>query len=153
MTRFQLKFRVWHIPQVPGKAIKIEVPTWAEALRLQNALTQYDLFQLNNNIKPDFCNASGIQFYDYTISDDELAEMELDDRWVDVEDFDDLQSRIDDYKEHGVEAYHFLNGDALDAGADVILNTPGDEIGDERNAMVVAQKVYDAINFAISEAE
>lgn len=153
MTRFQLKFRVWHIPQVPGKAFRFEVPTWSEAVRLQNALAGYDLFQLNNNIKPDYSNVSGIQFYDHTIEDDELAEMGLEDRWVDVEDYDDLMSRIEDFRENGVEAYHFVNGDAIDAGADAILNTPGDEIGDERNAAVLAQRVYDAINFSIAAAE
>lgn len=153
MTRFKLQFRVWHIPQVPGKRIEIEVPTWDEALRLQCALTQYDLFQFNNNIKPDYSNASGIQFYDHTIPDDELEEMELEDRWVDIEDWDDLQSRLEEYAENDLHVYHPLSGDALDAGADAILNTPGDEIGDERNATALAQRVYDVIRIAINDAE
>ncbi|EGJ6623266.1 superinfection exclusion protein [Salmonella enterica] len=93
---FELKFRVWHIPQVPGVAFHVEVPTFEEAQRLKNALADYDLFQFNNNIKPDYCNASGIQIYQHDLTVDDLNDMGLDDRWVDMEDVDELN----DYFEH-----------------------------------------------------
>lgn len=59
--------RVWHIPQVPGKPFHVYVDTPQEAQRLVNVLAQYDLFQYENRIKPDYCNASGLEEY---LSDD-----------------------------------------------------------------------------------
>lgn len=95
MKPFDLKFRVWHIPQVPGKAFHVEVKTFEEAERLKSALADYDLFQFNNNIKPDYCNASGIQVYQHDITDEEMVEMELDDRWVDID-----KDEVEEYLEH-----------------------------------------------------
>lgn len=93
---FELKFRVWHIPQVPGEMFLVEVPTYVEAERLKSALADYDLFQYNHNIKPDYCNASGIQIYQHDISEEELEEMGLEDRWVDIDCVEDLE----EYMEH-----------------------------------------------------
>lgn len=60
------QLRVWHIPQVgvPGKPFQREVPDIHEAVRLLNALAAYDLFQYENRIKPDYCNAQGLEVYD-----------------------------------------------------------------------------------------
>lgn len=56
--------RVWWIPQVPMKAFRVEVKTIDEAKLLLNALAQYDLFQLENNIKPDYANAGGLEMFE-----------------------------------------------------------------------------------------
>ncbi len=53
-------FKVWHIPQVPGKAFEVVVDSLYEAIRLQTVLADYDYFQFAQNIKPDYSNASGI---------------------------------------------------------------------------------------------
>lgn len=58
------KLRVWHIPQVPMKAFHVEVSSVEEGIVVRNALANYDLFQFNNNIKPDYCNASGLQVFE-----------------------------------------------------------------------------------------
>lgn len=55
---------VWWIPQVPMKPFHVDVKTLDEAKLLLNALAQYDLFQLENNIKPDYSNAGGLEMYD-----------------------------------------------------------------------------------------
>lgn len=55
--------RVWHIPQVPGTPFHVYVDTPQEAQRLLNVLAQYDLFQFENKIKPDYCNAAGLEIY------------------------------------------------------------------------------------------
>lgn len=73
----------------------MEVSNYDEALRLQNVLAAYDQFQFENKIKPDYCNASGVQVYDHSISDEELEEMSLDDRWVDIEDKEELKEMKD----------------------------------------------------------
>ena len=76
------KLRVWHIPQVPGKPFYVEAESIQEAVKLMNTLAAYDSFQLENNIKGDYANMNGLEFYDETISDQELVEMGLEDRWM-----------------------------------------------------------------------
>lgn len=53
--------RVWHIPQVPMKPFIVECSTLEQAGKVFEALADYDLFQFENNIKPDYSNASGIE--------------------------------------------------------------------------------------------
>lgn len=55
------KLRVWHIPQVPGKSFRVDVSSIPQAIVTMNTLANYDLFQYENNIKPDYSNASGLQ--------------------------------------------------------------------------------------------
>jgi hypothetical protein len=55
--------RVWHIPQVPGKPFRFEVPDLESAVLLMDALAKYDMFQYENNVKPDYCNAQGLEVY------------------------------------------------------------------------------------------
>lgn len=52
---------VWWIPQVPMQAFRVNVKTVDEAKLLLDALAKYDLFQLENHIKPDYCNAGGLE--------------------------------------------------------------------------------------------
>lgn len=58
------KLRVWWMPQIPCKAFYIPVHTPEEGKRVLDMLAAYDLFQLENDIKPDFCNAGGLQIWD-----------------------------------------------------------------------------------------
>ncbi len=53
--------RVWHIPQVPGKPFHVPVDSLAEAVLVLNTLALYDAFQLENNIKGDYCNVQGLE--------------------------------------------------------------------------------------------
>lgn len=52
---------VWHIPQVPGEAFRVEVSTPEEGKQVIDLLAQYDLFQFEHRIKPDYANASGME--------------------------------------------------------------------------------------------
>lgn len=54
------KLRVWWMPQIPMEPFTVEVKTIREGKLLLNTLADYDLFQLKNRIKPDFCNAGGL---------------------------------------------------------------------------------------------
>lgn len=56
--------RVWHIPQVPGKAFHVMVDDFAQGEKICDLLALYDNFQFDNNIKPDFSNAQGIERYE-----------------------------------------------------------------------------------------
>jgi|GEM_PF-2486960 len=53
--------RVWWIPQVPGRPFLVSVPSVEAAALILGTLAQYDIFQLENRIKPDYCNAGGLE--------------------------------------------------------------------------------------------
>jgi hypothetical protein len=55
--------RVWHIPQVPMKPFHVDVKSVREAKLILDALAFYDIFQFKNNIKPDYCNAAGLEVF------------------------------------------------------------------------------------------
>ncbi len=60
----KIKLRVWWIPQVPMKAFRVEVETPQEAKKLLSILADYDIFQFENKIKPDYSNAGGLEVYE-----------------------------------------------------------------------------------------
>lgn len=63
--KFQLgQMRVWWIPQVPMKPFNVDVENVREAKLLLKTLADYDIFQFENNIKPDYCNAGGLMTWD-----------------------------------------------------------------------------------------
>lgn len=55
--------RVLHIPQVPMKGFYVPVDSLVEAAKISQVLADYDLFQFENNIKPDYCNVTSVQQY------------------------------------------------------------------------------------------
>lgn len=56
--------RVWWIPQIGMNSVfHAPVSSPAEAKLLLNTLADYDLFQLANNIKPDYSNAGGLECF------------------------------------------------------------------------------------------
>ena len=83
--------RVWHIPQVPGKPFHVYVDTPQEAQRVLNVLAQYDLFQFENKIKPDYCNASGLEQYEANDGEGEPGWCE----WYDEETGDCIDEWVD----------------------------------------------------------
>ena len=59
-----MKMKVWWIPQVPGKPFEVDVETVDEGVKVMDILADYDAFQFENRIKPDYCNAGGINVFD-----------------------------------------------------------------------------------------
>jgi hypothetical protein len=55
--------RVWWIPQIPMEAFHRTVSDPAQAVFLMDALAQYDFFQYENNVKPDYSNAGGLEIF------------------------------------------------------------------------------------------
>jgi len=85
------KLRVWHIPQVGHDAILyIPVETAEEGKKVMDILACYDLFQLENRIKPDYCNISGLQVFN-----EEKQEWE---DWI-LETEDNYFDNVDEYFE------------------------------------------------------
>lgn len=56
--------RVWWIPQIPMKPFTVPVRSLREAKLLLSALANYDAFQFENNIKPDYCNTGGLSVFE-----------------------------------------------------------------------------------------
>jgi len=83
--------KVWHIPQVPGKPFEVPVNTLEEAKIILNVLADYDIFQYENNIKPDYCNVQGLEVYEQNFDGDG------NDDWVDWcdEDGNDISHHIE----------------------------------------------------------
>lgn len=55
---------VWWIPQVPMKAFRVPVRNIREAKLLLETLAEYDIFQFENNVKPDYANAGGLNVWE-----------------------------------------------------------------------------------------
>lgn len=58
------KLRVWHVPQLPGKPFHVDVDTPAEGKKVMGILADYDIFQFENRIKPDYCNTGGLEVFE-----------------------------------------------------------------------------------------
>ena len=55
--------QVWWIPQIPMKSFEVEIDSPEEGKKIMDILANYDIFQYENNIKPDYCNAGGIRIW------------------------------------------------------------------------------------------
>jgi len=56
--------RLWWIPQVPMEPFHVFVKNYEEALLLIRVLANYDLFQFENRVKPDYSNAGGLEVWE-----------------------------------------------------------------------------------------
>ena len=53
--------RVFWIPQVPMEPFHQNCSSIHEARAIEACLANYDTFQFEHNIKPDYCNTGGIE--------------------------------------------------------------------------------------------
>lgn len=60
------KMRIWWCPQVGvcKEHFYIPVDTVEEAKKIMDVLAYYDCYQMNQNIKGDYCNCGGVQMWD-----------------------------------------------------------------------------------------
>mgnify|MGYP003653728515 CR=1 FL=1 len=75
-----MKFKVWHIPQVPMSPFERGAETYVEAVLIQSLLADYDAFEFEHRVKGDYCNASGIVATN--------ADNPTEDDWEDVQECD-----------------------------------------------------------------
>lgn len=86
-----MKLRVWHNCQIGKvKNFYVEVDSVEQAWKILNTLWDYDLFQYENKIKPDYCNASGLEYFDKEEND-----------WLEWEDEDgyDIREHFENLEE------------------------------------------------------
>jgi hypothetical protein len=73
--------KVWWIPQIPMQPFYVPVNSIEEAILILDTLAIYDIFQLENKIKPDYANTGGLMCFE----DGEWVE------WHDEESDDDIR--------------------------------------------------------------
>lgn len=56
--------RVYWVPQVPMQPFHVPVSSLREARLILRTLADYDAFQFENRVKPDYCNAGGLEVFD-----------------------------------------------------------------------------------------
>lgn len=54
---------VWWIPQIPMKPFEVDVESVREATKILNLLSDYDAFQFENKVKPDYSNTGGLKIW------------------------------------------------------------------------------------------
>ena len=59
-----MKLRISHFPQIPCKPFITEVDDLKQAKFLCDSLANYDLFQFENRIKPDYSNITVGEMWD-----------------------------------------------------------------------------------------
>lgn len=93
------KMRVWWIPQLgaTGESFYVPVQSVEEGKKVMDILAAYDAFQLQNRIKPDYCNAGGLQVYNSETGDYEDWYFETEDEYFD--DVDEYLSTTDKAEE------------------------------------------------------
>jgi hypothetical protein len=65
------QLKVWWIPQVPMKPFEVFVDDLKQAKLLLNTLANYDIFQFENKVKPDYSNMGGLVIWDEDLDPDE----------------------------------------------------------------------------------
>jgi hypothetical protein len=58
------ELKVWWIPQIPMNPFEVPVENMQDAVLILVTLARYDIFQFDNNIKPDFSNAGGLNIFE-----------------------------------------------------------------------------------------
>ena len=102
MVDEKTELRVWHISQVGNSpSFYVRVSTIREGVKVMNILANYDSFQFENNIKPDYSNAQGLQILT------EGRNPERDDAWDDWEIDDESLGYYDDPEEY-IEVWDML---------------------------------------------
>lgn len=93
------KSRVWQIPQVGIEGtFYVPVDTPEEGKKLLDILAAYDAFQLQNKVKPDYCNVGGLQIFNE-------EEKEWEDWYLETE--DDYFDNVDEYISSSEKAEEF----------------------------------------------
>lgn len=79
------KLQVWHIPQIPGRPFLVPVSSPLEAKKVMLLLAEYDTFQYENSIKPDYSFAQGL---DEWLEDEQEWADWIDEDGFTIEEFD-----------------------------------------------------------------
>lgn len=68
------RFKAWYIPQVPMHPFEVECETAEQAWDALDLITNFSIFEFENNVKPDYSDVGGVSEWD-----------EADQEWNDLE--------------------------------------------------------------------
>ena len=110
------KLRVWWIPQVGtgSEAFYVPVQSVEEGKRVMDMLAAYDAYQLQNKIKPDYCNTGGLQIFDE--EEDEWCDwyLETEDSYFDdLDDYIEFAGKADEIDEFTHELFKQIDWDMI----------------------------------------
>lgn len=109
------KLRVWWIPQVPMKSFYVSVDTPEEGKKVMDILAAYDAFQLQNRVKPDYCNAGGLQMYNPETAAWEDWYLETEDHYFDnVDEYIAQSENAEKIEEFFDELFKQIDWDKID---------------------------------------
>lgn len=57
------QLQVWWVPQVPMEPFTVDVSSVEEAAKILTVLADYDTFQYETSVKPDYTNAGGLSVW------------------------------------------------------------------------------------------
>lgn len=110
------KLRVWWVPQVGegGEEFYVPVDTVEDGKKVMDILSAYDAFQLQNGIKPDYCNMGGIEMWNEDESrwEDWYEETE-NDYFDDVDDYCEQCENSNALKEFEEEVFKQIDWDKI----------------------------------------
>lgn len=110
------KLRVWWVPQVGSgcKPFYIPVQSVEEAKKVMDILAVYDAYQLQNNIKPDYCNVGGLEMYNSETGEYEDWYIETEDNYFDnADDYVESTGNTEEIEEFTKELFKQIDWDTL----------------------------------------
>ena len=110
------KLRVWWNPQVGqvNNAFYVPVDSPEEGKKVLDILAAYDAYQLQNRIKPDYCNCGGLQMYDSETEDWEDWYLETDyDYFDDVDEYISSLENVEKFDEFTSELFKQIGWDSI----------------------------------------
>lgn len=108
------RLRVWWIPQVgSSKEFYVPVQSVEEGKKVMDILAAYDGFQLQNDIKSDYCNTGGLQMFVDGVWNDWYLETE-DDWFDDVDEYCEQYDKTGELKEFTKEVIGQIDWKNLD---------------------------------------
>lgn len=113
------KLRVWWIAQVGQDSDSFYVPVEnvVEAKRVMDILAAYDAYQLQNNIKPDYCNVGGLQMLNVETGEWEDWYTETEDGYYfdDIDEYLEEIGKSDEYEQYLDELYGQIDWSEINA--------------------------------------
>lgn len=88
------ELQVWWIPQIPMPAFTVAMPDIATGQLVLKLLAEYDQFQLDHNVKPDYSNVGGLAWRHEIGTEGEWQDLDPSDEF-DMEEFNRFLSSND----------------------------------------------------------
>lgn len=109
------KLRVWWMPQVDtGKTFYVPVQSVEEGKKVMDFLAVYDAFQLQNHIKPDYCNTGGLEMFNKEENKWEEWYLETKDDYFDeVDEYCDQCERAMELEEFSKELFKQIDWEKI----------------------------------------